>query len=143
MKEMKTLTVGEDTFEIVDEKAREITSKAKMLTSKNLFNVETLSEEGYWAHTETGVITAAVEYYCSDYIPVIGGEKYAYTGGYVTASTPNYLRSYCVYDENKNFINGVKRNTGSNDAIILTMPENAAFVIINFTIYSICKLFKR
>lgn len=106
----------------------------RMNQSKNLFNLETLSEAGYWANTTTGKVEACPGYsYChSDYIPVIGGETYTYTGGDIVPATPNFLRWYVIYDKNKNFIRTEKPNIHTAESIVITMPENAAYIIIDF-----------
>ena len=109
------------------------------LPGKNLFNIDTIVQ-GSWAVYNSGKIEYypanqyIANYRRSDYIPVTGGKKYAYSGGHAYHEIGQYnLLSYAYYDNSKNFISGEMPNNSALGAFVLATPANAAYIIINFT----------
>lgn len=118
------------------EQLTEVMADRETLTGKNIFNIDTLSQTGEWVVHNTGAIetyptNAYIQNYChSDYIPVVGGKSYVYSGGNDNVVGGTYLYSYAFFDSSKDFVSGAFP-AGYSESVI-TVPENAAFIIINF-----------
>lgn len=80
---------------------------------ENLLNVNRLTG-GYYIYYETGKAEPLDGYYCTDYIPIVGG----------ILIQSNYHEQTAFYDENKNYISGVV-GVGNGGQ---TAPYNARYV---------------
>lgn len=103
-------------------------------TNKNLFNKSTVTENHY-VNYSNGNLTSDSQYFVSDFIKVLPGEKI----------TSNSHCSLCFYDENKNYIGGINGSgtTGKNYTIVAgeieglnkrgtyTIPSNCCYIRYN------------
>lgn len=109
----------------------------ELFRSKNLFNKNAVSEKGQWVN----YITGEREFYpdnpyaadtcASENIPVQAGAKYTYNGGGVYGYT--HLYSYAIFTASGKFIAGAAPAYAGNDACVLTMPENAGYIVFNIS----------
>lgn len=108
-----------------------------LVMSRNLFDKSAVTNGGR-INPDTGVIelyadtgNESIRYTrFSDYIPVVGGESYVYSGGASDGRT--VLESYVFLDENKSYISGENRGaTVSQEGVQLVAPANAAYIVIN------------
>ena len=135
MAEMKTLTIGGNTFEVADEFSRKELKKKIEKTSeiagKNLFNKDTVSDVGEWVGTkgqfESNEYTT--KYFHSDYIPVDGGESYTYSGG---GAYGTRMYSYVWLDSNKALVSRVGDTYYNSEPLTVVAPDNAYYIVINF-----------
>ena len=89
------------------------------ITGKNLFDKNAITSGKYISNTGTLVDAASFAY--SDYIPVIGGENYSYSGS--TQTTASDPPKGAWYDKDKNWVS--KQDYTQSGTI--TAPENAAY----------------
>lgn len=104
MKEMKTLTIGENTYEVVDGVARKgITNKVDAFDEKaeNIFTTENLTVDAYLS--AVGNHTDATNYCYTDYLEVVPNSTYRLT--YHKSVPTKYLG--CCYDANKTFLSAI------------------------------------
>lgn len=151
-KEMKTLTVGEDTFEIVDERARnslaetisyaetidECTDVAKLYILPDGYIYEYLclesqsptidiqeGHDGYW--NKNGVWEdfpdSKIHCFRSSVVPVTPGDKLSYKGSVPSYGTP----SVTWLDKDGNKI-GVASYSAKDEPVEVTAPANAVSV---------------
>ena len=82
-----------------------------------------------------------VKNYCfTDYIPVVGGETYVYSGcgvrvGTSLPETRTYLHSFSFFDKDKGFISS-HVVTFSGEFYLIDVPETSAYIIINDSSYT-------
>lgn len=89
-----------------------------ILQNENLYNKNTsVSEE---LNGSDGSSSSSNTYCTSDYIRVIPGQDY-----YLTGKNDGY--SNCFYDNNKNFIQTIRKTTG-----VITVPDNQNIAFIRF-----------
>lgn len=108
-----------------------------LVMSRNLFDKSAVTNGGR-INPNTGVIelyadtgNGSIRYTrFSDYIPVVGGESYVYSGGASDGRT--VLESYVFFDKNKSYVSGETRGaTIYQDGVQLVAPANAAYIVIN------------
>lgn len=92
--------------------------------SKNLFNINTITENTYI--TETGTTGTSTATNLSDYILISPSSNYVLSFDYTTLANTGY-RSFCFYDENKTFISGSAYNP-SGKIRTMTSPNNAKYI---------------
>lgn len=100
------------------------------IPSKNLFNINTISNVGYRMNYTDGKEESVGEYVHSDYIPVVSGETYTYTGGHLVEHT-NMIKQCVYYDKDRGFVKS-EVNIEKTDPIQLTIPDEVAYIIFNF-----------
>lgn len=105
------------------------TAKPYITPSKNLFDYTKTTPNS--VISDTGEISAPQlenTYQISDFIPVVGGDKYTISGALGT-----YIFIHTAYyTSNKEFIRRVdSRRTGESPSLTLTIPSNAAYVRFN------------
>ena len=104
---------------------------------KNLFDVGAITTGG-WANPASGKIEMYPEnqyvgnYAFSQYIPVAGGTSYTYSNANSTGGS-QYVRSYVWYDADHDLILGEVVNSVVAAPYVLTAPDNAAYIILNFS----------
>ena len=108
-----------------------------LVMSRNLFDKSAVTNGGR-INPDTGVIelyadtgNESIRYTrFSDYIPVVVGESYVYSGGASDGRT--VLESYVFLDKNKSYVSGETRGaTIYQDGVQLVAPANAAYIVIN------------
>lgn len=94
----------------------------------NLFNKETAEKIGYIQ--QDGSIYRRSNYYITDYIKVIPGEQYTYSGFLVSITNVGVI-NHAYYDKNKNLVSTFARTKDFSGTI--TIPEGVSY--IKFSLY--------
>lgn len=93
------------------------------IIGNDLFNKNTITRGKYLNYTDEPVDSGGWNY--TDYMPIKPNTTYV-TSGMNSGTGNNPAR--CYYDENKNFISGVKHNQSINHSFIDTSPSNAYYM---------------
>lgn len=100
--------------------------------TKNIFNPNTI-REGQSVSVNDGKYYANAGTFSSDYIPVIGGKIYGLfmelAGNIVSLSA----QAGAVYNANKEYIETVSFVYSSTDANDITLPDDAAFLVLSIS----------
>ncbi len=95
-----------------------------LITGKNLFNKDTVSSKGWYMQYTDGVPVQneyVLDFCYSDFIKVRPSS---------TVTINNYLHSYCLYDVEKNFIEGKFVHV---NGMTIQIPSNCEYIVVNTT----------
>lgn len=136
MAEMNKLVVGNNEYELADEKARKNVASLKntidgiMQQGKNLFDISTVIE-GYYVNQVTGAIAANSSYFLSDYIKVSPETDYTLSAKSLKEGTTAAFR-YFHYDSDKKPISGSGGFENTGKVISFVSPSNAEYVRFSY-----------
>ncbi len=130
-------TAGEAVRE-VQKQVADLGRQSIVNESKNLIDMNAITTGGWHYNGKADMYPANqyVQNYCfTDYIPVIGGEKYVFSTRYGFVQQ-GHMHSFSYFDKDKNFISSTINNGELVDYFVFDIPTGVAYVIINSSNYS-------